>query len=64
MSTTAVTSWATDITQLGPIYPFVGSEYFLWIAGVVFWIGFHAVQMCCESKKLKEEVKAIKAKKL
>lgn len=45
MSTTNVTSWATDIAELGAIYPFVGSEGLMVFLGVVAWIGWHVWQI-------------------
>ncbi len=58
MSTTIVESWATDISQLGPIYPFVDSEVLLWILGLVFWLGFHILQMRQESTELARDAEA------
>ena len=55
MSTTIVTTWATDISQLGPIYPFVGSEFLLLGLGLVFWLGFHILQAKSENKSLSKE---------
>ncbi len=50
LSTTIVESWAgADITTLGPIYPMVGSEFILFIIGIVFWLGFHFAQSGIES---------------
>ena len=40
MSTTEVTSWAVDLSTLGPIYPFVGTEMLWFVLGLVFWIGW------------------------
>jgi len=56
MSTTIVTTWATDISQLGPIYPFVGSEFLMFIVAVVFWIGFHIIQFRKENEAFKEQI--------
>ena len=58
MSTTIVTTWATDIAQLGPVYPFVGSEFILWIVGLVFWLGFHLLQLKNEKTELEDEEQA------
>ncbi len=55
MSTTIVENWATDIAQLGPIYPFVGTEFILWIAGLAFWIYFHVWQLRSEAATLNED---------
>ena len=41
LSTTIVETWSgTDITTLGPIYPMVGSEFILFIIGLIFWLGY------------------------
>ena len=51
MSTTIVESWATDIAQLGPIYPFVGSEGLMVILGFAAWIGWHIWQIRAEREE-------------
>lgn len=59
MSTTIVETWrGTDLTQLGPIYPFVGSEFILWIIGMVFWIGFHVLQARIENREMEADAAA------
>lgn len=58
MSTTIVETWATDISQLGPIYPFAGSEVILWIIGLACWIGFHVVQSRQEAAELARDAKS------
>ena len=37
MSTTQVETWATDLGQVGPIYPWVGAEAIMFIAAVVLF---------------------------
>ncbi len=59
MSTTIVTTWATDLSQLGPIYPFVGTEMIWFVAGLVFWIGFHVMQGRIEARELHKEQDAM-----
>jgi hypothetical protein len=64
LSTTIVTTWSgTDYTQLGPIYPMVGSEFMLWIIGLIFWIGFHFAQARIESREMKADADAAKSPK-
>jgi len=59
MSTTPVESWAVDLTTLGPVYPFVGSEMIMVIILVVVWIGWHICQLAKESRTLAEEQRAL-----
>ncbi len=59
MATTIVDTWVgTDISALGPIYPFVGSEVVLWIVGLAFWLGFHVLQMRHETAELAADAEA------
>ena len=53
MSTTAVETWAgADLSQIGPIYPMVGTEMILLIVGVLFWLAFHVLQARIERREL------------
>ena len=62
LSTTIVETWAgTDISQLGPIYPMVGSEFILFIIGIVFWLGFHFAQSGIESKEMQADEEAARS---
>ncbi len=62
MSTTTVETWAgADLSTLGPIYPFVGTETILVIVGVIFWLGFHFIQAGQEKKELAEDEKAARS---
>ena len=40
MSTTGIETWAVDLAEVGPIYPFQGSEGLLLIIGLAVWIGW------------------------
>lgn len=55
MMTGSFTDWAGTIADIGPIYPFVGTEWLLVLAGVVFWLAWHVSQLSRESAKLKME---------
>ena len=55
MTTGSFTDWAGVIADIGPIYPFVGSEGFLVIAGLVYWIAWHVAQLKKEAATMKEE---------
>jgi hypothetical protein len=61
LSTTIVETWVgTDITTLGPIYPMVGSEFILFIIGLVFWLGFHLKQAGLEKEEMRDAEDAAK----
>jgi len=62
MSTTIVESWSgADLSQLGPIYPFVGWEVTLFIAGLIFWLGFHIIQIRIENKEMEADEAAARS---
>jgi hypothetical protein len=56
MSTGAFENWAGNIAEIGPIYPFVGTETMMAIAGVVFWLWWHYKQSKIEEAQMKEEM--------
>ncbi len=55
MTTGDFTDWAGTIADIGPVYPFVGTEFLLVIGGLVFWLAWHISQLKAESAKLKKE---------
>jgi len=57
MSTGSFESWTGTITDIGPLYPFVGTELVLSIVGIVCWIGWHIWQYYFEKAEYEEEVK-------
>lgn len=62
MSTTIVNTWVgTDMSQLGPIYPMVGTEMVLVIVGVAFWLGFHLLQARIEAKEFADDEAAARS---
>jgi hypothetical protein len=59
LSTTIVETWTgADLSQLGPIYPMVGSEFMLFIIGLIFWLGFHFRQAGIEAKEMAADEEA------
>ncbi len=58
MATGMVDNWV-NVDVAGPIYPFVGAEPLLVVLGLVFWIGWHVVQMKEESGELGSDVRKI-----
>ncbi len=54
MSTIGYESWAVDMADVGPIYPFQGSEVLMVIVGVIFWLVWHRIQFVREGQHLEE----------
>lgn len=50
MNTGNVENWDGNLLDLGPIYPFVGSEGIMVIIAVIFWIGWHIMQIRMENR--------------
>ena len=62
LSTTAVETWAgANLAEIGPIYPMVGSEFILYIIGLIFWLGFHLKQMAIEKREMQADEDAAKS---
>ncbi len=55
MTTGLIQNWTGNITDIGPMYPFVGSEVFLVIIGVAFWIIWHIWQTKMENEAYRED---------
>jgi len=45
MQTGLVESWAGNPLEIGPIYPFVGWEVFLFAICVIYWLAYTLWQM-------------------
>jgi hypothetical protein len=56
MSTNGMDSWAVDLADVGAIYPMQGTEFILFILGLVFWIWWHVAQFRLEAKEVQHEV--------
>ncbi len=56
MSTTQVETWVgADLSQIGPIYPMVGTEFILFIICVLFWLIFHVMQSGIEKREMEAD---------
>ena len=51
---TGVESWSS-ITDMGAMYPFVGSEVLFTVIAVVIWIAFHIWQIKFENSAYEEQ---------
>ncbi len=60
MSTNGIESWAVDLKDVGAIYPFQGAETFMVIMLLVFWVGWHVLQIRAESRDIEQNMKADK----
>ena len=58
MLTIGLSSWAIDLEGAGAVYPFQGAEWLFVLLGVIFWIGFHVLQIRQEQKEVGHEVEA------
>ena len=56
MATGNFENWAGNIADIGPIYPFVGSEGLLVIIGLASWIAWHIIQAKQEKRAYDEEI--------
>ena len=55
MSTGLVENWA-NVDSMGAIYPFTGSEGFLVVLGLAFWIIWHIWQIKKENAEFKNDI--------
>ena len=58
MSTIGLSSWAVDLKDVGAIYPFQGYEGLMVIIGLIFWVGWHVLQMRQEAAEIADQLKA------
>jgi len=56
MSTGMIDTWSVNMTEVGPLYPFVGTEFFWFIVCFVLWIIWHIVQIRMENRTYEHEV--------
>ncbi|MGH8631403.1 MAG: hypothetical protein ACREU7_11665 [Burkholderiales bacterium] len=60
MTTGNFQNWAGNILDIGPIYPFVGWEFILFVLGLIIWIGWHVMQMRAEDREFEEGAARLK----
>ena len=60
MTTGNFTDWNGNMFDIGPIYPFVGWEVPMVIVGVVFWIGWHFLQLRMENRQQEDEARILR----
>jgi hypothetical protein len=64
MRTGEITTWGGTITDIGPMYPFVGWEMVLTLVLLVFWVGWHVLQLRTESREYREDEQKLRNKEV
>ena len=59
MHTGLVESWGGNPMELGPLYPFVGSEMILFIICFAMWVTYTIWQMKFETVRYNKEAQAL-----
>lgn len=59
-NTAPFNDWSGNMVDLGPLYPFVGSEVALVVVCAIFWIVWHILQIRMENKQLEEEARRLR----
>lgn len=60
MSTGNIANWDGNLMELGPLYPFVGWEGLMVVLAVIFWIGWHVLQIRAENKRYEEQARNLR----
>jgi hypothetical protein len=60
MSTGNFANWDGNVLDIGPIYPFVGWEGSMVVLCVIFWIGWHILQIKMENRQLEDEARMLR----
>jgi hypothetical protein len=55
LMSTGVETWNQNLLDIGPMYPFPGTEMFWVILGVALWILWHICQARTEANEVKDE---------
>ena len=60
MQTGNVSDWNATMTDVGPLYPFVGTEMLWVVLGFVVWIVWHIWQARMESSNYNDDLATLK----
>jgi hypothetical protein len=60
MNTGNIANWDGNMMDIGPLYPFVGWEVPMVIIAVVFWLGWHYLQIQMENRMLESEAQKLR----
>jgi hypothetical protein len=53
-------NWDGNILEIGPLYPFVGTEMFMVVVLVILWAAWHVAQLIGENRDLDERVEQLR----
>jgi hypothetical protein len=53
-------NWDGNLLDIGPIYPFVGSELVMVVILLVLWVVWHVLQIRMENDKMETEARALR----
>ena len=59
MRTGHIENWSGNMIDIGPLYPFVGSEFLLWVIALVVWLAWHYWQSRIEKKEYDDDIEII-----
>lgn len=59
MNTGMIEGWHLTVADIGPMYPFVGLEFLLFIVCFAFWIYWHIRQTRMENKIYEEDMEKL-----
>lgn len=60
MTLEEIGNWNGTITDIGPLYPMVGTEGILVIIGLIFWVGWHIWQFRMENANYRDDQETLK----
>lgn len=59
MKTGSFENFAGTITDIGPMYPFVGTEMALVAVAVIFWLWWHISELRIEKREYEQELEKL-----
>ncbi|TDQ83314.1 hypothetical protein A8950_1600 [Dongia mobilis] len=60
MSTGSFENWNGNVLDIGPLYPFVGTEMVWFIICVAFWLAWHVLQWRMEEANYNDDMEVLK----
>lgn len=60
INTAPFTNWDGNMFDLGPLYPMEGTEVALVVLLLIFWIGWHILQIRMENRQEEEEARKLR----